>query len=816
MENDRNAVNRLEGIQDIRIDVIANKNKEKQLDAANQHDSSSSSSELPSKTTSRPRKVAEKYKVEAEEETTYVPRWNSSSAKPLADGSGSSGSVDSSDSYPSIEQLPSLTTTDEQLPHFADEESIALHNEIKLLEQRKDEAARLARSHKERTDIIKDHLQSIRQEIDHTNSLVAAKKNEIDTEQHLVALSEREVGQCSRDCSKLDDDIVTKQKTIKRAKNEIAVAEDELEKLRTDLNWNQEELEQWAKAATKKEEENLAMQKYTLVDDLKIKELDLVIEDLTKLSVEKKSMLENEVTETRSSQTELDKLAERFKSRHDERRQLIQQWKYTIESMNNRDAAINEVATQYADFARKETDCRNSVKENREQYELLQHERDDSERDIHNKERSLRAKRQELSSLQAKERALSDEINSLKSENAILAATVESKRAEEKRALDGLEQTQEQVEALTSQLEQVRNDLSSEMDGATSKERVAEEIEALLATRERELDQAEKKMTGLKQKMYKDSQKLAYLRKQEADLIAEVKGTQANIKNYASKISELEQKRARQGEILDNATFQLAQVEKKVARGLGVRSNEEQIQLKSRIEDLEKELDKEKQKKTELLQQQRKLTVELRSWNKKHDNAQLKYDETVQKIDYIGLEIFACETSLKEIVSKKEETMVSRDVLLLDVRRLRDSLRDLLEELCAVEKQRRESKSIIKDKKDDALGVNEAKKCELRTSKDDHHKAAMDLGKVKLTLEKTKSKYETISSANSSKDNDYESPELKLILAAQRREELQQEGDKLDETIMKKEREIRTMKQTLEQLKQWNRTQAKVKRQMNN
>lgn len=804
MENDRNAVNRrLEEIQDIRIDNT-NTNKGKQYDAAHQLDPSSlSSSELPSKTKSRPVKAV-KNKVEAkEEDEVYVPRWNSSAARPLADADGS-------DESSVIDQLPSLST--DELPHFADEESIALHNEIKLLEQRRDDAARLAKSYKERADITNDRLQGLRQEIDHTNSLVAAKKNEIDTEEHLASLSDREFGQCSRDCSKLDDDIETKQKTITRSKKEIAVAKDELEKLRTDLNWNQEELEQWAKAATKKEEENLAMQKYTLVDDLKIKELALVIEDLTKLSVEKKSMLDNEVTETRSSQTELDKLAERFKTRHDERRQLIQQWKYTIESMNNRDATINKVATQYADFTQKEADCRNSVKEYRKSYELLQQEKHDSEKDINNRERSLRAKRQELSSLQAKERSLSDEINSLNSENTILAATIENKRAEEKRALSGLEQAQMQVEALTNQLEQIRNDLSSEMDGATSKERVVEEIEVLLATREKELGQAEKKMMSLKQKMYKDSQKLADLRQQEADLIAEVKGTQANIKNYASKISELEYKLARQDEILDNATFQLEQVEKKVARGLGVRSNEEQVQLKSRIEDLEKELELEKQKKTELLQQQRKVAVELRSWNKKHDLAQLKCDETTQKIDYIGLEIFACETSLKNIVSKKEETMVSRDVLLLDVRRLRDSLRDVLEELYEVEKQRRESKSVIKEKKEEAHGINEAKRCELRVSKDEHHKAAMDLGKVKLMLEKTKSKYETITSMNSK--GNYESPEFKLILAAQRREELQQEGDKLDETIMRKEKEIHKMKLTLEQLKQTNsiaRKQARKK-----
>ena len=796
MENDRNAVNRLDEIQDIRIDVIASKSEKEE---------NSSSEELPTQTTSlrRIKKTTDVNDVETKEDgqPIYVPRWNSSSAvKPLLVDDGGSG-----DSSSSID----LSTADE-LPHFADEESIALHNEIKLLEQRWDKASRLAKSHKERTDIINDHLHSVRQEIDHTNSLVAAKKDEIDTEEHLASLSEREVGQFYRDCSKLNDNITTKQKSIKRTRSEITVAEDELEKLRTDLNWNQEELEQWAKAATKKDEENQAIQKYTLVDDLKIKELAMVIEDLTKLSVEKKSMLENEVTETQSSQTELDKLAERFKTRHDERKQLIQQWKYTIESMNNRDAAINAVATQYADVAQEETDYRESVKENREQYKSLQHEHDDSEKAIINKERSLRTKRQELSTLQSKQRSLADEINSLKSENAMLTNNIESRQTEKKRALDGLEQAQDNAQVVTSQLAKIKQDLANEKDGAISNEREVEEIETLLTAREKELQQAEKQMIGLKQKMYKDSQKLAALQQQEASLIVEVKGTQANIKNFVSKINELELKRDRQSEILDAATVQLEQVEAKVARGLGVRSNEEQVQLKSRIEDLEKELDLEKQKKTELLQQQRKLNAELRSWNRKHDNAQLKYNETAQKIDSIGLEIFACEVSLKEIVSRKEETMVSRDVLLLDVRRKRDSLRDLLEELCSIEAKRKESKSSIQEKKDEAIEVNDAKRCELRTSKDDHHKTAMDLGKMKLELKRLVGR----AKSPSEDSKEYESPELKLILAAQRREELQEEGDRLDEAIVKKEKEIRKMRQTLEQLKEMNamaRKTAKAK-----
>lgn len=304
--------------------------------------------------------------AELEDRSDYVPRWaRSSKPKSYGDNNDSERQKDSS-----IE-VEHYAPTDE-LPPFADEASKALYREIKLLERQRDEAARSDQSHKERISIINDHLRSIRQEIDHTNSLVSAKKSEVNTEEHLLSLSQRELGQTLRDTSAIESSNLTTQNNVKSVRSQIKVAEDELEKLRTDLNWNQEELEQWATAATKKEEESLALQKYTLSDELKIKDLTLTIEDLTKQSVETKALLENEVTETKSNQSELEKLAERFESRHDERRQLLQQWKDTIESMNDRDDAINQLAGQYAGLAQKEEDTKKALYTNKDQYEFLE------------------------------------------------------------------------------------------------------------------------------------------------------------------------------------------------------------------------------------------------------------------------------------------------------------------------------------------------------------------------------------------------------------------------------------------------------------
>lgn len=45
---------------------------------------------------------------------------------------------------------------------------------------------------RERVRIMEEHLKNVRQEVDNTNALVAAKKKEIATEEHLCALATRD------------------------------------------------------------------------------------------------------------------------------------------------------------------------------------------------------------------------------------------------------------------------------------------------------------------------------------------------------------------------------------------------------------------------------------------------------------------------------------------------------------------------------------------------------------------------------------------------------------------------------------------------
>jgi hypothetical protein len=73
------------------------------------------------------------------------------------------------------------------------------------------------------------------------------------------------------------------------------------------------------------------------------------------------------------------------------------------------------------------------------------------------------------------------------------------------------------------------------------------------------------------------------LRTKERDLIAEIAGGQSQNKNMGHKILQLDAQVVKQQENLYNAEFQIQQLERKVARAGGSRSDEETRLLTAKI-----------------------------------------------------------------------------------------------------------------------------------------------------------------------------------------------------------------------------------------
>lgn len=153
----------------------------------------------------------------------------------------------------------------DDLPTFANEANRALHNRLKDNEKAVVVVETELIETKERIVTMQQHFASVNTELLHTQRLVDAKIKEIETEDHLKQLAERERGRFRAEFKKLQVELMELQDKVNNAQSTVFKGNERMDQFKLQMNWNQEELEQWALAARQKEEDNLALLKYTKV-----------------------------------------------------------------------------------------------------------------------------------------------------------------------------------------------------------------------------------------------------------------------------------------------------------------------------------------------------------------------------------------------------------------------------------------------------------------------------------------------------------------------------------------------------------------------
>merc|ERR1719502_2576426 len=271
----------------------------------------------------------------------------------------------------------------------------------------------------------------------------------------------------------------------------------------------------------------------------------------------------------------------------------------------------------------------------------------------------------------------------------------------------------------------------------------------------------------------------------------------------------------RQQELIYNAEFQIQQMERKVARGLGERSDDEKKKLNAVIAEQEASLERARDKKKMLVNQCRKLKNELKQAERKQELVTKQRGELGQRIGELELENTSAEQSLKSFVEQQQESMVQHDVMRLELKRLRDALNARADEVFSLENRRQQLTLSMEERKREIAVHQEVQRAQMRAAEDERHKAQLEVGARKQTVDKLRAKHETLVKASGvgAMDDDGEdggggggggddqkSQAFYLIQAAQRREELQREGDELDQDIRKREKEIRALEHTLEHL----------------
>uniref|UniRef100_A0A8C2D3J8 Coiled-coil domain-containing protein 39 n=1 Tax=Cyprinus carpio TaxID=7962 RepID=A0A8C2D3J8_CYPCA len=681
----------------------------------------------------------------------------------------------------------------------ANEENKALEEELQKNQKEQLNLENKINKNKDVINALTEHLRNLRQEVSHTQALCKAREKETESEVHFRALAERETGRLKQEVTQLENQLKTLNEKKNMQENNIFKATQKLDELKSQLNWDQQTLEDWLQESAHKDEDTMAIIKYAKQDESKIRELTLNIEKLTLEANQKRKVLDSEVTETVTAQVALDKTAESFGQAHTERQEMISQWENTIEQMRKRDQEIQQCAMMQAEV--------NQVI--REKNYLLKERKDFMEREIENNkeleriisaaERQVLRLRQQLQEEERNQRRLQDEVEVLKGTLDRIATDVETNRYQLTSMKKDIQDKTAKVKEATLHNAALKEKLGMVTEVVLDGEEQAAQMEQLRREQEQSIKEIDAQLLRQRELMFRKSQELQGLRDKEKNTTAEICATRAAISNLEGRLSKLDQNLLTRQMIISNQDFQIQMLERKTSHLQGKVNTEEKEALEKKASDLAEALEEKKRTATTLTTQLKKLEDDIRCVRKDTEKIGAEKRELASKIQEMELFIDNSEKDQKKLRLKKQESMVEKVLLKMELQRLRDLLYDRADGVLSLEKRRLQLQAAMKEREEEIHAHREMLAKQAKLTEQERQGLSAAVNERLFKIDKMRKRYEILTvSLAASEGEEEKSQTYCIIKAAQEKEELQRQGDDLDAKIRKTEKEIHALENTLQ------------------
>ena len=685
---------------------------------------------------------------------------------------------------------------DDDLPIFATPVARKLKKTVKEKEQKLKDLVEKVVDLDDRIQVMREHYKNVEQEIEYTNSRLNVKNAEIQTEKHLQELATRELSRVKIQKSKVKEDVEKFQDDINTLQRKISQSKDKMDEYKVQMNWGQDELQEFMMSEKQKEDDYMAVQKYTRADEAKVKELTLHIEAITKDIMNIKETYANKDTIYSTKQVEMNRIGQEIARLHTERQYLVEQWEKSIIEMKRRDKEISDLGQQYAIIKAEKLKKELVVIEQKKRYEAQLADNRDVESRTELLTRQVAKKREDLLTQQAKLKDLKDELSSLQNELVNTSEKIVQKKIANANRAQSNEETKVQLERERANFQHAKDLLDMANNSTIAIEEKAKRYEAELEIREREYELKLLELKRLRDNLFKENQLCYELKQEETRILLEISGNKSIMKNNESQLIQLDKEATRQQEMLYDAEFQIQQIERKIARGLGERSDEEKRSLNEQISSLEFKVNDVKENKKQTQNQLRKLTNEyIVSVNQK-DNLANENTNLSSKLQELELQNRMIEEETKRDRRDKDEVYIQNDLLRLEVRKARDNLAMKRETVYNLENKKQEILLSFEQKKLAKYTNRDVLKAEIKLLNDEKHKLVMELKSREAIVNNLKARFEIISKP----EDESQTQAQFFIMAAQKREELRRTGDELDMEIQKGEKEIYALQLTLDHL----------------
>eukprot|EP01013_Petalomonas_cantuscygni_P023816 TRINITY_DN45321_c0_g1_i1.p1 TRINITY_DN45321_c0_g1~~TRINITY_DN45321_c0_g1_i1.p1 ORF type:complete len:900 (+),score=227.79 TRINITY_DN45321_c0_g1_i1:90-2789(+) len=662
--------------------------------------------------------------------------------------------------------------------------------------------------HKSRVQFMSGHLQNVKAEIASSQAVIDAKRREVESEQHFASMADRVVSRFKQDVSRYAKERDQLMERLESIQNLIFEGNLKIDEFKQAMAFNQDELEQWDLTRKQREEDNAALERYKKTDDGRIRDLSLQIERLEANLTAARKQLHTEVTDTQAAQIELNKTAEDFTRLQTEREDLVKRLEDTVEAIKRRNEAIEAAAQRYGDGSEWVAKRKDVLAQHTAFLDVEKQNNKDVEAKIAAEDRGLVRLRDQVQQAQASLRALEDEVTTLQGEVSKALQDLNTRKSEHAAVLQQLEEKKKAhakaVAANEAALKKLENEASLASD-MHAQHKMVQDLQTDAEMKQKELN---REVALLKEQQYAAGNELAAARKEEATLTANIMGAKAQARQVVARVAQLDHEAFRQQELLYNIQYQVQVMERTVARAKGERSRDERAELQAKIQRLTATLEEVQKQRWLLDGQLKKVQEDLRHARNATDKAKSAKEHEGERILEVTLANETLSGELAKLTKQKRATMVTRDVMLLHINRLRSVLTERSHELHGLEHRKAMLSLTLEERMAEVRAHHDALIAEARLAEEERRRVALEVQERATSVKHLKARFRVTVDRfrTSDQDGDGEVSHAEFVVrTAREKDELQARGDELDSDIKRLEKEARKLERAAEMMKLCNR-----------
>ncbi|KAH8610900.1 hypothetical protein ERJ75_001046200 [Trypanosoma vivax] len=668
--------------------------------------------------------------------------------------------------------------------------------QLSRYEQVHEQHVREVEDQRRRLEFVREHLSNVRGEIVNTQSLTDSKRREVESETHMLRLLVRECGRLTQSQTQMQVQCSEVKERLQDVQNRLFTENLRMAELKSAMAFNQEALEKWDEARQQKEADEAVVARYAKTDALKVRQLDAAVERGESQLRERQRQLKEEVATTHNVQLELDRAASDYRRLHGERSKLIKDWENVVNEIHVRDKAIRSAAQQYSDGADWIEQRREALKKTLGDLDKAREDEASVQAGIAEREQNAEKSRNTKAALETHVATLEDEVERLREE---LSCAVRDRNNSRIRLEQSKTSVEEKKTSLAN-LEKKKNDLKEHQrnvgdessDLVTQRGTITRLLQEARATDQR----LNKELEEIKREKYSAGERLHETMDFQHNLTAEIRGGHSQGRNLKDKISQLDSEHFAQQQLLYGIEFNVQQMQRKVNRAKGERTEEERRQLKAKINALQETLD-------ELNKQQRALETQVK---RVHDEtlranvdlgllrAQEKSSE--DKLLQLRLSCDSCVAELGKLRKMREEKLVRVDTQELQLQGLMRMLHQRNAELGDLNEQKRQLSVSVNERMAEIALHHDMLRMEAKLVEEQRRRLISELLERQRSLTGLRNRYD-VQVARLDPDMAKMSQAQLVMEAAREREDLQLKGDALDQRVARMEKEVLKLERTL-------------------